>query len=278
MPATRFEIGRRYRRRKLHDQYGGQRQGGTSTPRDHPFIMLITGKSGTAYGYHDGWEDSGTFRYFGHGQVGDMQFVSGNRAIRDHAADGRELHLFEDVGRGFIRYVSEMTCAGYEWVADVNDVDGNPRRAIAFQLVPVEAIEDRPARAEDDEPADDGFWSRSLEDLRNAALEAPDPTESSAAARRRVWVRSRALRIYVLRRSNGACEACGDPAPFTTPNGRPFLEAHHTRRLSDGGPDDPRWVIAVCPNCHRRAHHATDATTFNESLQSKLGSLEGATA
>jgi len=73
---TRFEVGRRYRRRDLHDQFGGQQQGGISTPRDHPFIMLITGESGTAYGYHDGWEDDGPFRYFGEGQTGDMQFHS----------------------------------------------------------------------------------------------------------------------------------------------------------------------------------------------------------
>ncbi len=65
-------------------------------------------------------------------------------------------------------------------------------------------------------------------------------------------------------------------APFSTPDGRPFLEAHHTRRLSDGGPDDPRWVIAICPNCHRRAHYATDATTFNDNLKLKLGDLETA--
>jgi hypothetical protein len=41
-----FVPGKGYRRRELHEQYGGQRQGGISTPSDHPIIFLITGKSG----------------------------------------------------------------------------------------------------------------------------------------------------------------------------------------------------------------------------------------
>ena len=47
-------------------------------------------------------------------------------------------------------------------------------------------------------------------------------------------------------------------APFITPDGQLYLEVHHIERLSDGGPDHPRWVVAVCPNCHRRAHYAGD--------------------
>jgi 5-methylcytosine-specific restriction protein A len=270
---ARFEVGRRYRRRDLHAQFGGQQQGGISTPRDHPFIMLISGESGTAYGYHDGWEDDGPFRYFGEGQAGDMQFIRGNRAIRDHAADGRELHLFEDVKRGHLRYVDEMTCAGYTLVDDVADINGNPRQAIAFRLLPVAAIDDDAEPPAQDSPSPDQLWSTPLEDLRQAARETPQQ-DGPVDARRRVWVRSRALRIYVLRRAHGRCEACDTPAPFTTAAGHPYLEAHHTRRLSDGGPDDPRWVIAICPNCHRRAHYGKDATAYNDQMQQKLGAIE----
>jgi 5-methylcytosine-specific restriction protein A len=38
------------------------------------------------------------------------------------------------------------------------------------------------------------------------------------------------------------------------------------RSLSDAGPDDPRWVIALCPNCHRRAHYGEDKDSFNKHL------------
>lgn len=51
-------------------------------------------------------------------------------------------------------------------------------------------------------------------------------------------------------------------------------EPHHIRRLSDGGPDHPRWVVAVCANCHRRAHYSRDAIEFNRELSDKVGQME----
>jgi 5-methylcytosine-specific restriction protein A len=33
-------------------------------------------------------------------------------------------------------------------------------------------------------------------------------------------------------------------------------------------------VIAVCPNCHRRAHHASDSDAFNEQLKQKVQAAE----
>ena len=86
-----FNAGQLYRRRELHKQFGGQRQGGISTPQKFPFILLVTGDSGKRHGYSDEWTDEGTFLYTGEGQRGDMEFRGGNRAIRDHAANGKAL-------------------------------------------------------------------------------------------------------------------------------------------------------------------------------------------
>src|SRR5437016_13409603 len=79
-----FIQGHVYRRRDLHDQYGGQRQGGISTPSQYPFVMLFTGESGEQHGYADSWSADGLFLYKGEGQQGDMAFIRGNVAIRDH--------------------------------------------------------------------------------------------------------------------------------------------------------------------------------------------------
>jgi len=87
---------------------------------------------------------------------------------------------------------------------------------------------------------------------------------------------SAAIRRYVLERAKGRCEGCGTAAPFRGADGQPFLEAHHTARLADDGPDHPRKVIAICPNCHKRAHLAEDAKSFNRSLIRKLQILETA--
>jgi 5-methylcytosine-specific restriction protein A len=87
--------------------------------------------------------------------------------------------------------------------------------------------------------------------------------------------RSRPVHYYVLSRASGCCEACKAVAPFFTPDGDPYLEPHHTKRLADDGPDHPATVIALCPNCHRRAHSAKDRIVFNQSLIKKLVRLEG---
>ena len=82
------------------------------------------------------------------------------------------------------------------------------------------------------------------------------------------------IRSYVLKRSKGNCEDCGHAAPFLTANGAPFLEVHHIRRLTDGGPDDPRFMIALCPNCHRRAHHGADAKVRNKKMLTFVTQIE----
>jgi len=96
----------------------------------------------------------------------------------------------------------------------------------------------------------------------------------STVAKRNVYQRSGDLKIYVLRRANGTCEGCDQPAPFRTTAGHPYLEPHHTRRLSDGGPDDYRHVIALCPTCHRRVHHGEDGHAYNHDLVESLTTIE----
>src|SRR5271169_2136063 len=90
-----FSPGRMYRRRELHEKFGGQRQGGISTPARAPFVLLITGDSGKQHGYSDEWSDDGLFLYTGEGQHGDMRLSGGNLAIRDHGKNGKALHVFE---------------------------------------------------------------------------------------------------------------------------------------------------------------------------------------
>ncbi|MSQ23395.1 MAG: HNH endonuclease [Chloroflexi bacterium] len=276
-----FEVGKVYRRRDLHEAYGGQQQGGISTPNRHPIILLITGETGGLYGYKDGWDEDGTFRYTGEGQLGDMQFVRGNAAIRDHGSNGKELHLFQQESRGLIQYRGQMACAGYDLVPDVPDREGSLRMAIVFRLIShprdeVSALDeiDSPVDDHGQEVAPGWYWSAPLEEVRAAAMTAPTVGMAPVFARRNVYHRSKAVSVAVQRRADGRCEACGESAPFRTPDGRLYLEPHHTKRLSDGGPDNPKWVIAVCPICHRRAHYASDSMVFNESLKKILAKLE----
>jgi hypothetical protein len=48
-----------YPRGALHDAFGGQRQGGISTPRRFAIVMLFSGDEGAQYGYGDEWSEDG---------------------------------------------------------------------------------------------------------------------------------------------------------------------------------------------------------------------------
>jgi len=68
LAAQDFVAGRVYnRRRDIHERYGGQPQGGISTPAKHPVIFAFTGASGARHGYVDEWTADGALRYFGEG-------------------------------------------------------------------------------------------------------------------------------------------------------------------------------------------------------------------
>lgn len=59
-----------------------------------------------------------------------------------------------------------------------------------------------------------------------------------------------------LYRASGMCQHCNEPAPFVrAKNNEPYLEVHHILPLAAGGKDTLDNVVAVCPNCHRKAHY-----------------------
>jgi 5-methylcytosine-specific restriction enzyme A len=262
---SRFQVGRLYRRKDLHDEYGGQRQQGIITPANQPVIFIVSGSSGLRYGYADEWDKEGVFHYYGEGQVGPMRFKAGNAAIRDHTANEKELHLFEQARRGYLRYTGEMVCSGFGWKA-APDKTGASRQAIVFQLIPADSAADPEAEPL---PA-----SANLAELAKAADEDPAEHKDSSVGQRKTYGRSRALRLYVRVRADGVCEGCGQPAPFTARDGSGYLECHHTLRRSDSGPGNRRTVIALCPNCHSRIHFGKDGDTYNEELKLKLEEIE----
>ena len=92
---TPFVVGATYGRRKdIHAKFGGQQQGGISTPVGEPFVFLFTGEGGHAFGYRDEFRDDGTFWYTGEGQVGDVPAVGTSRC--PHAHSGLLAASFDD--------------------------------------------------------------------------------------------------------------------------------------------------------------------------------------
>ena len=113
-----------------------------------------------------------------------------------------------------------------------------------------------------------------LAELRLLAKKGAVDLPKESFGGRQYYLRSCAVRRYALERSNGICEYCESQAPFLTDDGEPYLEVHHMIQLADDGPDDPENVIALCPNCHRKAHHSSDADEVNSEMIKIVSRLE----
>lgn len=126
------------RRMDLHAKFKGSGQGGIAPLASSPNVLVFSDPaSGARYGYNDRWED-GVFYYTGEGQVGDQRMTHGNKAILQHAQDGRALRVFKGV-RGTVRYLDEFELDGDPWYPSVaRDRIGAMRQVIVFRLRPVD--------------------------------------------------------------------------------------------------------------------------------------------
>ncbi|TDX83708.1 5-methylcytosine-specific restriction protein A [Neorhizobium sp. R1-B] len=193
-----------------------------------------------------------------------MQMQKGNRAVAEHAKNGKSILLFK-IGPQGVKFADDVVCEGYEVRKALGRL-GNIRDAFVFHLRPMDNLNER-VDAQQVSALDMGA-------LLEMAFSAANPPPKKTTILSQVVERSRAVRDYGVARANGHCEGCSAPFPFVRANGIPYLEPHHIRRLSDGGPNDPRFVIALCPNCHRRVHFGSDDNTYNTSLPAKIKSIE----
>lgn len=280
-PATlldlHFERGAVYdRRTEIHGPFGGSHQSGIASSSTFPAIFIFTGDTGEQHGYADKWENGdNTCLYTGEGQLGPMTLTKGNLAIAEHAHTGKSLYLFQSVAKGKgHRYKGEFVCEGF-FNEEQLDQKNNPRSAIVFRLTRVETVPD----CDPSFPLEDSetlTLQGSLKAAREAALAVTQraPSTSTQAAARTIYQRSQVVAHYVLMRAAGTCESCEKPAPFSKPDGSPYLEPHHTNRVSDGGLDHPQFVAAICPNCHREIHSGEDGAKKNQALAQKIRSYE----
>jgi 5-methylcytosine-specific restriction enzyme A len=95
---------------------------------------MFTSPKGKIYGYQDRWLSPDTiFQYTGEGQLGDMELVRGNLAIKNHRIDGRQLHLFQQVSSGKYQYIGEFEFIEHQIISG-EDTDQSKRKMIVFKL------------------------------------------------------------------------------------------------------------------------------------------------
>lgn len=120
-----------------------------------------------------------------------------------------------------------------------------------------------------------GFEMEVRENLENKKLSEPTGSKQPATTTSQVvqYKRDPLVKAWVLRQADGACECCGQDAPFETTDGQPFLEVHHVRKLAEGGSDRTSNAVAICPNCHRALHYGMKAKELIASLFTKIPRL-----
>lgn len=126
-----FVEGQLYRRKDIHELYGGNRQSGICPSAKMPYIFIFTGASGQQHGYKDEWLNEDVFSYTGEGQIGDMQFTKGNLALRDHLITSKRVFLFEYVAKGTVTFFSELSFLDCDYF-ETHDTAGNVRIGIKF--------------------------------------------------------------------------------------------------------------------------------------------------
>ena len=267
-----FKVGRTYnRKRDIHDRIGGNRQSGITNCSSAPYVLLFSNKSGSSYGYEDGWRaEDEVFIYTGEGQHGDMQWERGNKAIQDHTKNGKSLLLFEGSDtKGEVVFLGEFINSGFI-ETELPDVEGNIRKGFQFILSPSlideEDVVDVKAEAD----------SLSLKELRQRAISSSESSTKASirTATTNVRERSAYVKEYVLRRANGRCEYSDEPAPFLRRDGTPYLEVHHVDMLAEGGADGIHQCVAISPQVHREIHYGQKGKAINDELKQYLRRVE----
>jgi hypothetical protein len=143
MSPWTLNAGEAIERVKLHELYGGRKQGGIGPSRKTPNVFVFSDPaSGEQHGYIDSWRNDGCFHYTGEGQRGDQQMKSGNRAILEHVAEGRALRLFRGA-RGTVIYEGEFELDPESpwYTTDAPETGNGPvRSVIVFRMRPKDNV------------------------------------------------------------------------------------------------------------------------------------------
>lgn len=227
--------------------------------RSHKTNSLILVSNHIESIYDDKWENN-IFHYTGTGRNGDQSFsFSQNKTLLESNTNGITVYLFEVFKQHQYTYQGVVKLADEPYFDKQPDENLKARRVCVFPLKLVQGIPIKMNSLQTLKRKSNSIFklykSLSNKELKKL-IEEPDTNHSN---NRSLSIISRPIRretviLYTLKRANGICQLCNQPAPFLNKNGIPFLEVHHIDFLSEGGSDTIHNTVALCPNCHRKMH------------------------
>jgi 5-methylcytosine-specific restriction protein A len=275
-----FQFGYEYPRTALL-AFVGSRQGqsGVIWGSREPGCLICTtgGRHGRSAGYQDAPSELG-WSYFGQGSKGDQDVRNAANArlaserysvllFTAREPSQKEVRLSKSYAK-FFSFHGEFNVLGYDiFVPESGTRLGD--KLLKFDLIRVVDAVESYRSADTSAPSQESI-AILRERIASSAKSSSDPKARVAT----YYNRSSMVRAYALARAAGTCEGCSQPGPFESLDGTRFLEVHHLLRLADHGPDDPENVVALCPNCHRRAHLSKDRELFQRRLLETVREIE----
>ena len=252
MQIEDLQLGSQYSNEQVRSTFRCSLQSGMNKSNTTNTLVLIINHIKSIY--HDRWLDN-KVHHIGKGQVGDQTMTRENKTLSESNKNGVKLHLFEVFRKGIYIYRGQVHLYEKPYQKEQLDKNGNPRKVWVF---PLEF--DEHSKPIENSEIDELFQAKfnkaqklSNEELENKANNLPDilgfREVTSVRNQRNPYVVA-----YSLRRANGVCELCEQPAPFNKDNGEPYLDVHHVKLIEDGGHDMTENAVALCPNCHRMMH------------------------
>ncbi|MBE9395739.1 HNH endonuclease [Pontibacterium sp. N1Y112] len=256
--------GQRISNQDLCDLFLCGPQGGMRKSNRRNCLVLFTDHAKSLY--DDRWDENGILHYTGMGLIGDQTLSRSNKTLAESPMTGIQVFYFERFTGKSTDYifVGEVELADSPYKEVQPDTEGNYRSVWVF---PLKLITGAPAPEIQVDELSVTLIARqkaakalSDQDLTRRLRNRP---KSSARTDRSVCSvqhpRDPLVVEFALRRAQGCCELCEQPAPFLKPGGEPYLEVHHIEWLSEGGRDTTDNVAALCPNCHRQMHSLNKA-------------------
>jgi len=249
-----FIIGNNYSNNDITKNFLCSAQGGMR--RSHKTNTLVLVANHVKSIFDDRW-DGDTMYYTGMGLKGDqsLDFMQ-NKTLTLSNENNVGVHFFEVFSEKVYTYQGQVVLMDKPFQELQDDDAGNSRNVWVFPLkrkdgsIPIipkieldKTLERKVRKAS----------ALSLDELKSRANKSPNKPGSRVATTT-TYQRDPNVVNYTLKRANGVCELCEQPAPFKKKNGDPYLEVHHVVQLANGGEDTIENAVALCPNCHRKMH------------------------
>lgn len=265
-----FSLGQIVSNDQIVDAFGCSPQGGIRRSHKTNTLVIIANHTASRSKVYDDKMIGGVFHYTGMGMSGDQSLTfAQNKTIYESRENGIQMHFFEVFKDRQYTYMGEVSLVGEPYQEKQFGEDGVERRVWMFPLR-LKSI-DNPAIHIDEKTIEDVYddqskvaRSLSIDELKERAVRSGSVNSASRVTNSVTYIRNPYVAEYTKRRANGMCQLCGFSAPFAYPDGRPYLESHHIRWLSNGGADTIENTRALCPNCHKKMHVVNDKSDIDK--------------